>query len=182
MKCCNCGVKIGSEFKFAFKYNKCPACDKSIMPQDKIAAYVSLQLLLKNNFPDTPIDQITNLVVANFELKQLFKDGGAAEVDYDDDDDVVEVIEEVDPDVAFDQAHKKAQMETAKKKIREQAYEDALKDQWGLGEGGDGDIFEGPSTEVVNPTEEVLKMVDEAKKQERQANMMSGVGGFSRSG
>ena len=176
MKCSNCNIKIGQQFAFAIKKNQCPACGQQLMRPEKLASYTSLQQLLKNNFPNLEIEKITNLVIANFELKQLFKEEGAAE-------DTIEVIEEMDSDQAYDEAHKKKQMEDAKQtinKVRDEAYEDALKAQYGMSNEEGENPFVNLSSNI-NPVEETLRLVDEAKKQEKYENMLSGTGGFRRS-
>jgi hypothetical protein len=74
MKCESCNIVVGSEFSFAIKSNQCPACGKSIMQTARLASYLSLKTLLENNFPNIDIERVTNLIVANFELKQAFKE------------------------------------------------------------------------------------------------------------
>jgi len=47
------------------------------MKQGTLASYLSLRTLLDDNFPEknTDVDALASLIVANFELKQLFKEG-----------------------------------------------------------------------------------------------------------
>lgn len=73
MKCSNCGVEIPKEFTYAIQNNKCPSCGKAIMKQEQMAGYLSLVELIKTIVPKTKAEKIATLVIANFELKQLFK-------------------------------------------------------------------------------------------------------------
>ena len=74
MKCKSCRIVIEKVFSFAIKNNQCPACGKHIMSPEKLATFTSLQELIKGNFSDVDAEKVANLVVANFELKQLFKE------------------------------------------------------------------------------------------------------------
>lgn len=182
MKCQSCKVKINSSFAFAIKNNQCPACGNSIMDSKKLASYLSLQSLLDNNFSDIDTEKVVNLIVANFEIKQLFKE----ELTNGHVDDIVEVNEEMsgddnnegevsDPDVASDEEYKKRQMADAKetlKKLREEALNEATAEHWGLGE-ADG---------LVNPA--TLSVEEKLKydKQQRAENISSGTRGAFRRG
>ena len=105
MKCSNCKIDIAKKYSFAIKNNQCPACGKHIMQPEKLAAYTRLQELVKNNFSGVDCEKLANLVVANFELKQLFKEGNlnedtesevvVTEVQEDEIDYVAPVIESV---------------------------------------------------------------------------------------
>ena len=66
-------------------------------------------------------------------------------------------------------------------KVRDETYEDALKAQYGMSDEEGENPFVNLSSNV-NPVEETLRLVDEAKKQEKYENMLSGTGGFRRSG
>jgi hypothetical protein len=76
MKCESCGMQISSEFAFAINNNQCPACGKQLMQAMKLASYVSLCELLKENigYAESENQKIANLIIANFELKQIFKE------------------------------------------------------------------------------------------------------------
>src|SRR3990167_5787269 len=74
MNCDNCGSDISAEFIFAIKNNQCPACGKHIMAPERLASFVNLRELLANNFDNVDAERIASLVVANFELKQRFKE------------------------------------------------------------------------------------------------------------
>lgn len=137
MKCENCSVTIGAEFSHAINNNQCPACGKAIMQQARLASYLSLRTLLDNNIAQkgVDIDRLASLIVANFDLKQLFKeDKISSEVPV-----VVreeEVVEkEEDPDAEF----KEAQMKKSKdilQKMREEALMGAVNDRYGFDDGG----------------------------------------------
>lgn len=143
MKCENCGVVVSSEFSHAIKNNQCPACGKGIMQQAKLASFLSLRTLLKNNIPEKGVDsyRIASLIVANFEIKQLFKEelkksdeGGIMDVSEDDE---VEVVEEVmeDPDAEF-KTNQKKEAKAVLQKMRDDALGGALKDRYGLADDG----------------------------------------------
>ena len=176
MKCNNCKVAIGQQFIFAIKMNQCPACGSQLMHTEKLASYISLQQLLKNNFSNLEVEKITSLIIANFEIKQLFKDESPQM-----ENNTVEVIE----DIESDEAYKKAQMEDARKQIREQEFENALKAQYGLdGSGGDDDgseIFNKTDDSNIDLKEQARRMLEDVKKNEKYENMLSGSGGFTRS-
>ncbi len=74
MKCCMCGIEISSSFMYAIKNNVCPCCGKSIMPNDKLASFLSLKTLLEENFKSIDVEKVSTLIIANFELKQIFKE------------------------------------------------------------------------------------------------------------
>lgn len=178
MKCQNCNIKVNSSFAYALRMNQCPACGKTIMEQKQLASYLSLQSLLENNFPDIDSEKVSNLIIANFEIKQLFKEDltSASQEDIvefeegdeeDTEDDEEEVV--VDPD----EEHKKRQMADAKerlKKLREEALNEATADHWGLGE-ADG---------LVNPATLTVEEKQRWDQQQRQQKIESGTGGAFR--
>lgn len=193
MKCGNCNISIANKFSFAIKNNQCPACGRHIMEPEKLASYNRLQELIKNNFSGIDVEKLANLVVANFELKQLFKESNVNEdvVEVEDESpnevEVVEVEEEKElTDEEYDAAHKSKQIEEAKKlkRMKEEAYKDALRAQYGMGDieeegdvAGSGSIF----GEDVNPVELADRMKQAQKQNDSQRAMSSGSGGFRRS-
>lgn len=188
MKCSNCDIKIDAKFKFAIKYNKCPACDKHIMHPETLVSYINLQELIKSNFPDINVEQMANLIVANFELKQLFKSSSLGKQDSPHSDNTSESvsvdISEDMLDKESDEAFKAKQVSESKailKKMKEDAYEDALRDQYGMGEtdpAEDNDGFFGE--EDLNPVEFANRLRQDQKQNKSQSGMLSGSGGFSR--
>jgi hypothetical protein len=191
MKCNNCKVAIEKTFSFAIKNNQCPACGRHIMPPKKLAAYISLKELIVSNFPNTDAEKVANLVVANFELKQLFKESSVDETNEvvlaEKETETVEVSEEEMTDKEYDELYKKKQIEEARKlkKMKEDAYEDALRNQYGMG-GGDEDSDVPNSDgffgdENLSPLEMANRMKQNQKLEESQTGMLSGAGGFSRS-
>ena len=173
MKCNNCKVVVDQRFVFAIKSNQCPGCGGQLMKADKLASYISLQQLLKNNFEDMDVEKVANIVISNFELKQLFKENGS--------DNIETVTEEVSEEIAFDDEYKKQQMKEAKKVLREQTYEAALASQYGLGDDIDDNNIFGDSSSEVNVVEEVVKSTAEEIQSEKYNNMLSGSGGWGRS-
>lgn len=180
MRCENCKANIEATYVFAIKNNQCPACGKHIMAPEKLAAYASLKELLSSSFDDIDVDRVASLIVANFDLKQKFKEelqksseGGTIEVSEDDED-----FEDMDPKVAADEADKKVQMAEAKKmseklkRMRNEALEGAMADHWGL---GDANAFS---------DEETVHEIVRRQKQEQSASAVttgSGKSAFTRS-
>jgi len=188
MKCNNCKVAIEKTFSFAIKNNQCPACGRHIMAPEKLAAYISLQELIKTNFSNVDAEKVANLVVANFELKQLFKESSVDEPTQSaTETETVEVSEDEMSDEEYDEVYKAKQIEDARTKLRrmkEEAYEDALRNQYGMGDIEDEDVpgsegfFEG---ENMKPIEIADRMKQAQKQVTSKDKMLSGSGGFSRS-
>ena len=180
MKCNGCNIKVGQEFAFAIRSNQCPGCGAQLMPADKLASYMGLQQLLKNNFPNMEVEKVTNLVIANFEIKQLFKEDGTQESI------VTQVEEDIDSDAAYDAAYKKKQAAEAREfieKERADVYSESVRAQYGMGdEDEENNIFDGDFDGDVNPSENVIRMATDAKQAKGHDGMISGAGGFSRSG
>lgn len=197
MKCANCDVAIRKEFSYAIKNNQCPACGKAIMPPEQLAAFNSLKELL-SNVPNVDAEVVANLVVANFELKQLFKTApkkklpkiSSAGNSNEAEEVTTEVAEEPHDDMSdeeYDEAYKAQQVSEAKKKLKQmkqEAYEDALREQYGMGEiEAEGDVG-GPSgffDEEGTPIERFNRMKNDQLRDERYNKMLSGKGGFTRS-
>jgi len=178
MKCESCSVQIGAEFAHAIQNNQCPACGDSIMQQVKLASYLSLRTLLANNFENIDAERIATLVVANFELRQIFKEElqkvpeeGNIEVEEDDGPD--EVI--LEDGVKLEKPDKK-KVQAALKKMRDETFNEAVTDQYGtdftdselLLAGGDG----GGTHELAN----------NAKRERSLQALESGSGSVKRSG
>lgn len=133
MKCNNCKVKINATFGFAIAQNQCPACGKSIMNKEHLASYLALQTLLKDHIEINKVDKIVSMIVANFELKQIFNDISGEDTEVIEED--VEIYEDADPDAES----KKAQLKQGKeilKKLRDEALSGALKERYGMGDEG----------------------------------------------
>lgn len=73
MKCNSCNIEISKEFIFALKANSCPACGKSIMKPEQVGAYFSLCELLRSFVQEANVEKVATSILANFELKQIFK-------------------------------------------------------------------------------------------------------------
>lgn len=190
MKCENCGLEVDSRFQHAIKSNQCPACGKAIMSPESLASFAALKQLL-SGFEAVDAEAVAGTIVANFELKQKFKlptgeKRGSIEVAQEEvgslgsleNVSTVEVEEDAEPDP--DAEHKQKQMAEAKAILKQQAYESALRGQYGMGDEED-DFFEsedGP----VDPVAEANRMKENYKKSNSQSNMLSGGGSFSRSG
>lgn len=184
MKCDNCKVTIKPEFTYAIQNNQCPACGGSIMKQAKLASYLSLRTLLENNIVAKGVDTdaLASLIVANFEIKQLFKE----ELQKDVEEGIIEVEEETkviaskepdeDPDAEY-KTRQKAEAKAILQKMRDEVLEGAVKDRYGLGD--EDNLLLGD--EEVN----MYELVDKETKAQKQNVILSGGGGknsFSRSG
>lgn len=180
MQCANCGVEINHKFRFAIKQNKCPACGQEIMDNTRLATYISLTTLLKENTNIKDTDEVVNLIVANFEVKQLFNVAPKVEKPKPEVSEVVEEQEEMvveekpeDPDAE----HKAKQIANAReqlKAMKKEAYEDALRSQYGMGDGeGGADLFTIGSDN--------MHMEREQKIEETRKKMLSGAGIVRRS-
>jgi hypothetical protein len=73
MKCESCGIQIDGKFSHAIKNNQCPACGKELMQKAKLASYLSLCALLQENCKNVDAEHVATLIVANFEIKQIFQ-------------------------------------------------------------------------------------------------------------
>lgn len=183
MKCQSCKIKIDSSFAHAIKMNQCPACGEAIMDHKKLGSYLSLQSLLESKLPDVDSEKVANLIVANFEVRQLFKEEddtsspgqGIIEVGDEESEESVVVEEDIDPDVASDNEHKKAQMADAKERLRrmrEEALTEATAEHWGLGD----------ANGLVNPAALSVEEKLRWEREQRQQNITSGAGGAFRRG
>jgi len=150
------------------------------MDSKKLASYLSLQSLLENNFPEIDVEKVSNLVVANFEIKQLFKEeltseatGGITEEESE--DVVEEEYEDVDPDVVADEEHKRRQMAESKeilKRMREEALTEATAEHWGLGE----------ANGLINPATLSVEEKLQYEREQSTQNITSGARGSFRRG
>lgn len=169
MNCESCKVKIGAEFVFALKQNKCPACGESIMEGTKLSSFLSLQTLLRSNFQDLDIERIASLIVANFELVQIFKDSD--EIKSSQSAAIIKPLTKEEEDKKFDEEFKKKQIEEARKikQMRDEALEEATADQWGLGN-ANAFLEEG----------DVREMAHFEKRQQQTENILTGSKGSFR--
>ncbi len=170
MKCESCNININSEFQHAISINNCPACGKNIMNTEKLANYVNLKTLLSENFNNIDYEAITNLIVANFDLKQLFKENkiSTSIITVGEQEKIVVEDNPADPDAEF-KAKQKADAKALLKKMRDEAYEEAIKDDWGLGE------------ELSNDPEDVVISKNKIERTQSQENILNGTrGSFTR--
>lgn len=166
MKCKSCNVKIDSSFSFAIKNNQCPACGDVIMDTARLNTFLSLRALLDSNFKNIDTEKVANLIVANFELKQLFKEELTSE-----DKEGITSLEDEDPD----SEHKETQMAEAKvllKKMREEALDEAEADHWGLGD----------ANGLVDAADTSVEGRMRLEQQQRADNIASGAQGSFRRG
>lgn len=182
MRCENCGVEVNSSFSFAIKNNQCPACGKHIMQQAKLASYISLRTLLENNVEGIDHESVASLIVANFDLKQLFKEelkksdrGGIMEVTEEKTEQEPPSQEEEDPDAEY-KARQKTEAKAILQKMRDEALSGALSERYGFEDEGSMPLDFGDGDNVFD-------MTDEAKREKSRIAIQTGAGGsFSRSG
>jgi len=179
MQCDNCGVNINAEFQFAISSNNCPGCGKNIMKAEKLINFLNLKTLISNNFIDIDSERLVNLIIANFELKQLFKEERIEKINKDVEvkkqGDQIEVkeAESMEDLKKSDELHKLRQMADAKetlKKLRDEAYEGALRGAWGM------------EDETTNDPAVVVDMANKIERAQSQENILTGSkGAFTRS-
>jgi hypothetical protein len=197
MKCDNCAVNVVPEFTFAIKNNQCPACGKNIMQAERLASYLSLQTLLNKSLPAADAENIANLIVANFEVRQMFKEEpkalerGIIPVEQAGEMVSEEVVEEEEEtveasDAAFKQQQKKEAKEILRKmkqealgedddeqSIRDEALTEALAERLGNANGlvmGEDDT----------PVSAAVRAKMEYEKERVRQNVVSGSGGAFR--
>jgi len=177
MKCESCSVQIGAEFAYAIQNNQCPACGDSIMQQARLASYLSLRTLLANNFEDIDAEKISTLIVANFELRQMFKEelqkpseGGNIEVEEDEDDEPDEVV--LEDGVKLEKPNKK-KTQAALQKMRDEVFNEAIADQYGT------DFTDSELLLTEGGADYELK--NRAKQERSRKAIASGAGGIRRS-
>ena len=182
MNCENCGVGVSQEYTYAISSNQCPKCGKTIMGSDRLASFLSLQGLLRNNFKDLDAEKVASLVVSNFELKQIFREELPKEGLIKVKSETVEVEED---DKTSDNEYKKRQIAEAKVKLKEmrdialdsdpdmrdEILNEAIADQWGLG-----------NANGIMTQEDIRIMADKEKKRQIQENIISGSQGAFRRG
>ncbi|KKL92815.1 hypothetical protein LCGC14_1880930 [marine sediment metagenome] len=132
MKCQNCKIEVDHKFEFAIRSNNCPACGKYIMVPEKLIAYTSLKELLSTSVKNIDADTVTSLIIANFEIKQLFKE----ELQKSSEEGTIEVeeVEEDEPEsimhdgVKYEKPNKKKAKDMLKK-MRDEVFNEALEDK-----------------------------------------------------
>ena len=183
MKCSSCGVEIDKQFKMALQKNQCPACGKVILPSGNLSAFVPLCELLSGfktvhteggEMYDDDVEALATLIISSFNVRLK--------------SDKEEVVAEVqtakdDPDAE----HKQKQMADAKailQKMRDEAYNDAIKAQWGMTPDGeeplDPDIGEALANQVGSGAPDVGQSLVEQKQRAAYQNMVKGSGKVKR--
>lgn len=177
MKCSNCEADIDPKFKFAIKKNQCPICGENIMDAEKLVSFTNLKNLLSANFENIEAEKIATLVVAHFNIEQIFNTSGETKETPKVKEPKIKPKSDKDEDAEY----KKKQIEEAKKIIREQAYEEALREQYfGGDESEENTIFD--IGESDNPVVMANKQKTEYKQKDAFEKMESGMGAFRRSG
>jgi len=150
MKCESCGVKVGAEFTFAIQQNQCPACGKCIMQKEKLSSYLSLCALLKDSgVKEDSAEKIAAVIVANFELKQIFnnvvkKSTEEGNIEVEENTESAQQLKDSDGPVIHNGIRlEKIDKNEAKKilqQMRDEALSNAVEDRYGV-EIGNGDIL-----------------------------------------
>lgn len=184
MKCSSCNIDVAKELKFCISQNKCPACGGKIVNSGSMSSFVALHDLISAFFGETiqgdPLnpEELATRIVTNFSVNQR---GTKSEVVQP----VLDEQAEPAPDQLDDEEYKKKQMAAARKALKQEAYEEALKAQYGMGEieGNDGLFSSGLTDgEIVNPVLQANVLKQEFKRQQSLQNMESGAGKVKRSG
>lgn len=187
MLCESCKVNIDGRFEHAIRSNQCPACGNLIMSPMKLSSYLSLKELLVKHFPKVDAEGVSSLIVANFEIKQSFRneliekpEGGIttpAPVEEDD----VEVEEEDEPTgpvvhegVRYEKVDK-SKAQAMLQKMRDEALNDALNDR-------DDSEDLADEAEMLMSGDESLKQeyLLKAKREAAAKKIRAGVSAFSR--
>lgn len=170
MKCETCNIAINAQFNHAISNNQCPACGGKIMQHAKLSAYLSLKTLLENNIKgDVDIDKIATVIVANFDLKQLFNDSennGSIEVHEE------KSKEQEDPDAEHKKIQKKESLKVLQK-LREEAFNDAISDHY--------DEFSDDGIIIGEEDDELFETINKQKNSSLEAIRSGSGGSFSRS-
>ena len=161
------------------------------MDKDNLIAYMGLQEIIEKHSPDIDKEKLAGLIVANFEVKQLFNKGPDVETgvakDKSENIEQAETVVEEDPDVAYDKEYKERQMTEAKSKLvamREEAYGDAMRAQYFPEDNPDVDFnLDSEGDPFGNETTEEManRLKQEYNRDQKHNKMLSGAGGFTRS-
>jgi hypothetical protein len=189
MLCESCNTSIDARFAYAIKNNQCPACGQPIMSAVKLSSFLSLKELLSKHHPGIDSDAVSSLIVANFDIKQSFKNDlpneekkGIMKQKIPINEEITEVVLEDDesgpigPVVHDGIMYEKVDKDKAKvmlQKMRDEALNDAL-------DGRDDLVDE---AEMLMSGDETLKQ-EYLLKRKREASLSkikSGTGSFSRS-
>jgi hypothetical protein len=198
MLCESCNTSIDARFAYAIKNNQCPACGQPIMSAVKLSSFLSLKELLSKHHPGIDSDAVSSLIVANFDIKQSFKNDlpneekkgimkqeekkGIVKQKIPVNEEITEVVLEDDesgpigPVVHDGIMYEKVDKDKAKvmlQKMRDEALNDAL-------DGRDDLVDE---AEMLMSGDETLKQ-EYLLKRKREASLSkikSGTGSFSRS-
>jgi len=190
MKCSECGINIPKEFVHAIRSNKCPACSKNIMKAEQLVAYSGLKELLKPLMQEEDSEKVVSLILANFELKQMFKSPAAtdvekpisqaivkAEMPVETEEDIQEPV--VDEEGIRLEVIPKNKSQAMLQQMRDNALKNALDERYGVDFGDDNEVL---LAEDPKANAELLKQ--EYKRASAQKLVSEGVGGgtFRRSG
>lgn len=187
MRCLSCNIEISKEFKIAIAQNKCPACGKQIIPAGNLSAFVPLCELITKSFTvsanqivegqekQDDVESLATLVISTFNVR----------LKSDKEEPTKQEVE-----TNSDAEHKQKQLVDGKatlKKLREEAYNDAIKADWGLTPAGEEplnpDIGEALINGIMsNTAPDAGKALVDQKRIAAYSKMISGEGKVKRGG
>ena len=182
MRCSSCSIEVSKEMKYCMSANKCPACGKRIIESNSMACFVPVCELLTSELGkidlavEGSIESLAATIITKFDvlpagsMPTVFKA------------DKVAVESGIDPD---DVEVRAAQIASGKKtleQMREQAYNEAVGQQWGLEVTDEPELTPGPVAPVsMNGTDPGELYIDQ-KRAQSLAKMSAGLGSVKRSG
>ena len=183
MICASCGITISKEMKFCISSNRCGACGNKIVNSGSMSSFVALHDLISSFLEETkqgdPInaEELATRIVTTFAVNPK---GAKQEIAQ-----TTANLSELAPGQLEDEEYKKRQMAAAREALKQEAYEDALRGQYGMGEAdSDESIF--PSGladgEIVNPIVQANALKQKFKREQSLQNMESGAAKVKRSG
>jgi hypothetical protein len=197
MKCQSCSIEVSKEFKAALSKNVCPACGKPILASGNMAAFVPLCEVISQNFTvsanqvrqdlglvtqasmaakqEADIEALATLIISTFNVRSKSDKEEAPQ----------QSAKVAEP--GSDEEHKQKQMSDAKsalQKLRDEAYQDALREQWGMTPGEealDPDVGEALADQMgSNAGPDVGQAMVEQKQKIAYSRMISGAGKVKR--
>jgi DNA-directed RNA polymerase subunit RPC12/RpoP len=162
MKCGSCSVEIKPEFSHARKVNVCPSCGNQIMAPERVELFNTLKELVSAAYADLDLTGPVCLDFGELEVKPMPKHEPQAQKQ------TKQAEEALDPD--SDESYKRNQMANAKdelKRLREEAYTEAMASQWGM------DVGEEMVSSGTNPGQVLI----DQKQQIARDRIVNGSGG-----
>lgn len=181
MKCSSCGVEINKIFALAYKRNECPSCGNKIVASGNPGAFVQLcsflsekieKLSQSEDVGETEIESLAADLINEFNIRLK-----------------TDVAEETAFNANAASPSSSALSEKEKlRKLRDEAYNDAIREQWGMsGEVNldEADVLSADIGEVLaeqmSGTNNAAALALEQKKRAASRNIETGMrGSFKR--